>query len=684
MAKNKPTRTQFLSTLIKWVTPPYPSASPNLFGERMLSLRLYLVLLVAGTLLPIVLFVIFVVYQLAHQEQAASERRMLREARAFSLTVERELSTTTRTLQALAASEQLYEGNLEGFYNEAKRASQNEPTWLAVILLAPDGQQLLNSRRPFDAPLPRANELASLQKLIETEQPTVGDLARGRLDQNLAFPVRVPVMHEGKLQYVLTAAIAPQALADVVEKQHPIDGEWTRTIVDGRGIVVARTRNPERFVGQRGTPSFLKNIGKTTEGIFQNKTLDGVKVYVAFCRVQNLPWTVAVTVPIDVVQQPTQKAMGLVVGSGLVLFLVSGIGAFILSRQISRSITSAALAAEALARGEYPQIAGSSIREIALLGQSLEFAANLLSQREQERTENLMRAETAREEAEAANRVKDEFLAVLSHELRTPLNPILGWARLLQGGKLDADRTTFALDAIERNAKLQTQLIEDLLDITRIMRGKLTLNMAPVNLVPVIESAIETVHLAAEAKSIQIQTLFDPRVGRVLGDTLRLQQIVWNLLSNAIKFTDEGGRVEVKLERVEGKRGSKEAREQGGSGAAEQQGSGAMRQANSSLLFPAPSLPSPASRPLSVYAQITVSDTGKGIQPHFLPYVFEYFRQEDGSTTRKFGGLGLGLAIVRHLVELHGGTVTVDSPGEDQGATFTVRLPLFRQKMPNL
>lgn len=673
MAEAKPTRTRSLNALFKWVTSPHQYPYPALFSGRMLSLRLYLVLLVAGTLLPVVLFTVIVVYQLANQEQIASERRMLQAARTLSSTVERELASTTHTLQALAVSEQLYQGNLAGFYNEARRVTQTEPTWLTVILLSPDGRQLMNSRQPFGKPLPSVNEPASLQRLIETRQPTVGDLARGQTGQNLAFPVRVPVIHEGELQYVLTAAIAPQALADVLDEQNPVEGEWTRTIVDGQGIVVARTRNPERFVGQRGTPSFLENIGKTTEGVFRNKSLDGVKVYVAFSRVRNLPWTVAVTVPINVIQQPTQKAMGLVIGSGLALLLVSGIGALILSRQISRSITSAALAAEALARGEYPQVADSSIREIAVLGQSLEFAANLLSQREQERTENLMQAEAAREEAEAANRIKDEFLAVLSHELRTPLNPILGWSRLLQGGKLDAAKTTFALEAIERNAKLQTQLIEDLLDITRIMRGKLSLNMAPVDLVPVIESAIETVQLAAEAKSIQIHTAFDSTTGQVLGDTIRLQQIVWNLLSNAIKFTDEGGRVELRLERVEGKRSRERVRKQGSKGVAEQE--------NSSLLSPAPPQPS---TPPSAYAQIIVSDTGKGIQPHFLPHVFEYFRQEDGTTTRKFGGLGLGLAIVRHLVELHGGTVAVDSPGEDQGATFTVRLPLFRPKMSQI
>jgi PAS domain S-box-containing protein len=250
-------------------------------------------------------------------------------------------------------------------------------------------------------------------------------------------------------------------------------------------------------------------------------------------------------------------------------------------------------------------------------------------QAEQERERLLERERWAREEAEAANRIKDEFLAVLSHELRSPLNPILGWSKLLRTGRLDATKTAHALETIERNAKLQTQLIEDLLDVSRILQGKLGLNMAPVNLELAIEAALETVRLAAQAKSIQVQTTLDPTMGQVLGDSARLQQVIWNLLTNAVKFTPEGGQVEIRLERV----GSQ--------------------------------------------AKITVSDTGIGIPPEFLPHVFEYFRQADSTTTRKFGGLGLGLAIVRRLVELHGGTVWAESPGEGLGATLTVRLPLM-------
>ena len=254
-------------------------------------------------------------------------------------------------------------------------------------------------------------------------------------------------------------------------------------------------------------------------------------------------------------------------------------------------------------------------------------------------------------ELEELNRVKDEFLAVLSHELRSPLNAILGWSKILRGRSVDKATLERALETIERNAKLQTQLIEDLLDVSRIIRGKLSLKAHKTNLVPAIEAAIDTMRLAAQAKSIDFRfSILDfashmnklsgenPKF-EVLGDPNRLQQIVWNLLSNAIKFTPNTGRVEIILERVE-------------------------------------RTDTTDSKVLTNFAQITVKDTGMGIRSDFIPYVFDSFRQADGSSTRRFGGLGLGLAIVRHLVELHGGNVSAQSPGEGKGATFIVRIPM--------
>jgi len=284
---------------------------------------------------------------------------------------------------------------------------------------------------------------------------------------------------------------------------------------------------------------------------------------------------------------------------------------------------------------------------------------------DEERALILEREKAARLEAEAANRIKDEFLAVLSHELRSPLNPILGWTKLLKTRKFDEAATFRALDTIERNAKLQIQLIDDLLDVSRILRGKLCLNFAAFDLTIVINAAIETVKLAAQDKSIEMHLQFEPNVGKVLCDFNRLQQVVGNLLNNAVKFTPAGGRIDIRLSSVKagGRQGDKETGRQGDKGTI--------------LSPPLPIPPSPT--PTSTYAEITVTDTGKGISSEFLPHVFEYFRQADSSTTRNHGGLGLGLSIVRHLVELHGGSVTAESAGEGKGATFIVRLPLIEE-----
>ena len=249
-------------------------------------------------------------------------------------------------------------------------------------------------------------------------------------------------------------------------------------------------------------------------------------------------------------------------------------------------------------------------------------------QAEQERALLLAAAQSARAEADSANDVKDEFLATLSHELRTPLTAILGWSHLLTGGKLDKQQTARAIETIARNARTQGRLIDELLDISRIKTGKLGLDLRAVKLAPLIQAVVDDVRLAADARSINLKTAFNSDIGPILGDPDRLQQIVWNLLTNAIKFTPKGGDVEVRLERND------------------------------------------------AHVVITVKDSGQGIASELLPHIFERFRQADSSNTRSNGGLGLGLSIVRQLVELHRGTVTAESFGEKAGTTFTVMLPL--------
>lgn len=240
----------------------------------------------------------------------------------------------------------------------------------------------------------------------------------------------------------------------------------------------------------------------------------------------------------------------------------------------------------------------------------------------------LLREQILRVESETANRIKDEFLATVSHELRTPLNAILGWATLMRRDMINEATIAHAIEVIERNAKAQAQLIEDLLDVSRMISGKLRLNAKPIELIPVIKAAIDSIQPAAEAKGIHLEMLLDVKADRIFGDANRLQQVVWNLLSNAVKFTPKGGRVQIKLEHV------------------------------------------------ASHARVIVSDTGAGMSSAFLPHAFEPFRQADGTTTKRQGGLGLGLAIAHQLVELHGGTLSAASEGEGQGASFTMSVPV--------
>jgi len=282
-------------------------------------------------------------------------------------------------------------------------------------------------------------------------------------------------------------------------------------------------------------------------------------------------------------------------------------------------------------------------RGIPLTDSNREFAGYIggciditdLKQVEAEREELLTRERAARGDAEQANRIKDEFLATVSHELRTPLNAILGWASILQKHLDNPERLKDGLVVIERNSRVQARIIDDLLDVSRVIAGKIRLDVQRVDLPNVIEAALDGLRPAADAKGLRLHSVIDPQAGPVKGDPSRLQQVVWNLVSNAIKFTPRNGQVHVSLERV-----------------------------NSHL-------------------EITVSDTGQGITPEFLPHIFERFRQADSSATRTHGGLGIGLAIVKHLVEMHGGSVQARSMGLGQGATFTVTLPLVVIQEPD-
>jgi signal transduction histidine kinase/ActR/RegA family two-component response regulator len=595
-------------------------------------LRRRLLLLAAAGLVPVVIMSGVGLYALARQQRTQAERIGLELARALATAVDAELRSSVSVLQSLATTVEIDPKNLTAFRQEVQPVLETQPTWAALFLADPSGHRLVDTRFPLDATLPTVFETASFERVVRTRAATVGGLARGA-DGVMLFAVRAPVLRAGRVEYVLTALVKPDGILNVITRQR-VPRDWIISIFDANGLRVARSRSHAETLGGRASES-LQTLMATSadEGVGQTTDLEGGRNYASFSRLGDYGWTVAPGIAAGFVEGVTYRSLA-IYGSGILLSVVLGLlGTMAVARSVNRPMEALRGMAKAMGRREPAPSISTPIQEIHDVADALIAAARERTSAETEREHLLRREQDARATAEAASRAKDEFLAVLSHELRTPLNAVYGWARLLQSGQVRDQEATRAIDAIVRNANAQVQLIDDLLDVSRVISGKMRLEVQPVDLRAVIESALDGVRPAAESKGIRIQTVLDP-TAPIAGDPNRLQQVVWNLLMNAVKFTPKGGRVQIHLQRV------------------------------------------------NSHVEIVVSDTGQGIAPHILPSIFDRFTQADSSSTRAHSGLGLGLALVKHLVELHGGSVTARSPGEGAGATFVVALPLSIASVP--
>jgi signal transduction histidine kinase/CheY-like chemotaxis protein len=609
-----------------------------------MKLRSHLLILVLGAVVPVLAFSAVMVVMFWRQQRDAFEKRYLERVRAMSIALDRELQAHIRMLQVLDESRYLTGNDLAGFYEQSRRVHTEHKDWRTVALMDPGGAQLFDLRRPFGSMLPRsALDPALLARVASSGRPAVSPLFKSAVDGAYTTAVIVPITaSEGETQ-LLVVFIDSSTWLQILSSIPVIHGA-TMTLLDANGIIVARTLNPDRWVGQRVSPALYAKARETSEGAYQNIGLEGQWFYTAHSRSSVSGWTVATGVPVaDVERELRGSTIALMTGAILMVLLAVAL-AVVFGRRIARPVSALAGAAAALERGDRPSLTStpSRIAEVTDVTRAFDDAAQRLRAREAalraseaesvrlaaERARLLGNERAARQDAEMANRLKDEFLATLSHELRTPLTAVLGWARMLRSGMADERSLSRGLASIERNAAAQSRLVEDLLDVSRIVSGKMRLDVRPVDLAAVVESAVEAVRPAASAKQIRLQTSLDPHPGVVIGDPDRLQQVVWNLVSNSVKFTPREGQVHVRLARCDG------------------------------------------------HVEIVVSDTGRGMAPDVVPHVFERFRQADSSTTRAHGGLGLGLALVKHLVELHGGSVVAHSAGPEQGATFTVRLPL--------
>ncbi len=581
-----------------------------------LSLRRMLILLSAIGLLPLALLGLWSLHTASQYQQREQERALLDQARALSSAVDAELDGSIATLAGLARAPAMATGDLPTFYEIARAQTAAQPEWLAVTLSDASGKILFRTTTPYGEPAGQATDPDSLRQLLAVQKPLVGRVTRGQRNK-VAFPVRVPIRDEKGRLYALTAVIKPDRILNLLKRQR-VAPDSVIAVIDSYGSIVARSKDHDKRVTTAPSPALMKLIsGPAAEGVGNTVNVDGEKLVSVFTRVSRYGWTVAIGVPQREVGSASLTGIGLYAW-GLAASLLACFGlATLLSNRIARSFTNLQRGAAALGAGKEVAVPPSRIREVDQIGRALETAASQHATHEQERSRLLASLEEALATSRDASRVKDEFLAVLGHELRNPLSPIVASLDLMD---VRADGASLRERTImRRQVNHLRRLVDDLLDVSRITSGKMQLELRPLNLAEVVR------HAAASRADAQL-SVSAPDAVWVEGDESRLAQVLNNLLSNAQRFGDGKIRVELSTR--------------------------------------------------ADTARLEVSDSGIGMAPELLARVFEPFYQAPQQVARSTGGLGLGLAIVRKIVELHGGRVSAHSEGLGTGSRFVVELPL--------
>ena len=583
-----------------------------------MKLRTHLIVLTLATVVPAVLFAVGLIVYHTRLERLSLERGMRDTARALALALDRDINDIKTGIETLSASKYLNGPvDLAHFYEEGTTVSKGFGGW--AVLSDPSGRQILNTSRPLGAalPIPTMAGLEMMQSVADGRATFVSNVFVGTVSRQPAVIVAAPVIRDCQVRYILDFSFPPTQFTKLLQEAALSRG-WIALITDRDGGVVARVPDAAAVVGRREGQEWTTKTASADEGFLKGDVLRGPSVYAAYRRSRETGWVVAVAAPIKLVDAGIRRSMLALSGGGVLLLAVACGLAYVLGKRIAAPIVALSDSLKAEPEAPLPP-AQSRVSEVEDLRRALEEA--------QAAGRRAELAHAARREAEAANRAKDDFLAVLSHELRTPLNAMFGWVRMLRSGRLDGAAAEHGLEVIERNVTQQSRLISDLLDASRIVFGRLELSLQAVDFPALVASVVESIRPSAEIRGIGFKSELDPDAGPVNGDPNRLRQVVENILGNAIKFTPPNGSVTVRLVR-------------------------------------------------DGDACLTVSDTGRGVDPELLPRIFERFKQSDGTSTRGHAGLGLGLAIVRHLVELHGGRVHAESEGVGQGATFTVVLPI--------
>jgi len=589
-----------------------------------MKLRSRLALMALLVLVPLLIFSALAAKRLSDGTRENAIRAIKETANATALIVDRELQGVLSAVQVLARSPLLLDEKFAQFYDQAKATASGSSGWL--IVYAPDGTQVLNTRLPYGAPLLTRPSPDELQHIIAAGRVHISGMVWSRaLKKHMIF-IDVPVTTRSGRSYVLSQAVYAEHFA-LAFKERDIPASWLVGIFDRNGMTIERSIRPKEFVGKPANPDTLRAIQSDADAILKHTIRGGIEVYDVITHSDISGWAIAVGVPVDEIDRQVREAVYIAAGGLLLAVSAALIGAAVVGRRLAGSIETAATASEMLGKSEeLPSMNPSGTREIDNLQDAIVSAAKKLQAAEARNAELLESERTARQAAEIENRRKDEFLAMLGHELRNPLSAITSAISLLRLRVGDDPAIRRPADVIHRQSEQLRSLLNDLLELSRVIYGKVQLELQPTDLGTLIGDSIQTMMDSARLSKhiFSVRTTSVP----VNVDRTRMEQIFSNLIDNAVKYTDEGGAIQVVVtiqDRM---------------------------------------------------AVLRVADTGVGIGPELLPYVFDIFVQGDNTLARTKGGMGIGLSLIHKLVTLHGGTVTAQSDGAGQGSVFEVRLPL--------
>ena len=581
-----------------------------------MRLRTRLYLLVAGTVVPLVVLAVILGALLVDHERTTFQRLAIDRNRAFMTAVDAELNGHVTSLMAISADSSLAGGDLRSFHNELTRVVRTQRDWDNVILSDAAGRELVVANRPFGEALPEDPDPDSLKRAVSSQKPVIGSISKWMSTGRYAVPVRLPVVDGPRVTYVLTAVVAPRQFEQMILAQN-LPREWVMGLVDSTGHFIAR--QPARPPTEIASEGFRAAIASSPEGWYRGTTVDGLDTFTAHVTSRASGWHLGFAVPVELVYASARRfGWGLALGTLATLGLALAF-AWWMSRRITRPMAGLVAAARGLGTDASTGAwrTGDTFEEVQDVRRALDAAAAEIREREslQQREQVALKA---------ADRAKDEFLAMLGHELRNPLSAITTSSHVLRASQPGSRMHSQSQVIIERQARQMTRLVEDLLDISRLTMGKVALHPEPFDLAQLAGQLVQTWEQSGRTAPGRIETDLAP--AWVEADRARIEQVVANLLDNANRFTPEDRRIHLRVRAVQGR------------------------------------------------SIIEVRDEGAGIEPHLLKEVFKPFAQAPQGVDRSHGGLGLGLAVVQRLVEMHGGHVSFESQGRGQGATFTVVL----------